>query len=83
LLAALKREPSLELRRRIEGLLSRIERGTPPEELRDLRAVEVLEMVGNQEARQVLAELARGVAETRLADQARAAFARLSHPRKD
>jgi hypothetical protein len=65
-------------------LLLQIEKGTPfPEELRALRAIEVLEMIGNLEARQVLTELARGGPETRITDQARAACARLSHRRED
>src|SRR5262249_36744307 len=49
---ALKDDPSLEARRRIEELLRKAERIAPGGELlRSLRAIEVLEMIGTAEAK--------------------------------
>jgi WD40 repeat protein len=75
---ALTGMPSLEMRQRMEKILRERE-GKPPlrELLRALRAVEVLECIGDVEARAVLAGLARGYAEARLTREARAALARL------
>jgi RNA polymerase sigma factor (sigma-70 family) len=65
---ALKKGPSAEARRQIEGLLGRLKLGGPlsAEDLRLLRAVEVLEWVGTPEARKLLAGLAKGAAGARL-----------------
>jgi hypothetical protein len=59
---ALKKRPSADLRRRVEDLLSRLRPSAtlPAEELRCLRAVEVLEGIGTPEAKKVLRELAKG-----------------------
>jgi WD40 repeat protein len=76
---ALEARPPLEARKRLEGLLA--ESGIPvvaPELLRPLRAVEVLEHVGTQEARRVLKGLARGAPEARLTREAEAALQRLA-----
>jgi RNA polymerase sigma factor (sigma-70 family) len=73
------RSSSLELRRRIEGLLKRLEGpSTSPETLRRLRAVEVLERINTEEARQVLRTLAGGTPEARLSREAKAALDRLT-----
>jgi hypothetical protein len=42
-----------------------------------LRSIEVLELIGTTEARQVLEQLAAGKAEARVTQEARAALARL------
>jgi hypothetical protein len=69
---------SAEVRRRVEGLLLLLDTTTiPPEELRGLRAIELLERLATPEARQVLASLATGSAGTLLAEDARAALQRL------
>jgi hypothetical protein len=68
---------SPEGKRRIERLLEGIE-DLPPEQVRPVRAVEVLEGVGTAPARQLLAEVARGAPPARLTREARAALARLN-----
>ena len=47
------------------------------ETVRQIRAVEALESIGNPEARRLLDKLAAGPAETRLTQEARAAAVRL------
>jgi hypothetical protein len=75
--SALK-EASPEARRRIQELLDKLAEGRlSPDELRGLRSVEVLERVGNEEARHVLEEIAKGMPEARLTLAAKAAPERL------
>jgi WD domain, G-beta repeat len=75
---ALRARPSLEVRRRIEGLLNKLSGPhLAPEYLRAVRAVEVLEMIGTPQARKVLERLATGAAEAELTGQAKAALRRL------
>jgi hypothetical protein len=76
LLKALASQPSLELRRRVEDLLARL---TGAEHLYALRALEVLEHIGNPEARQVLETVAGGLAEAWLTGEARKSLQRLTH----
>jgi RNA polymerase sigma factor (sigma-70 family) len=73
---ALNGNPALELRRRIEQLLAPLDADVnrTPETLRNIRAVCVLEQIGNAEARRVLEQLARGTAGARLTREARAAL---------
>jgi RNA polymerase sigma factor (sigma-70 family) len=76
--AALQAKPSLEQRRRIEELLADLAKILLPptaEELRQLRALILLERIGSTEARRLLAEVAKGPESTRLTRQARAALA--------
>jgi RNA polymerase sigma factor (sigma-70 family) len=74
-----KKSLSAEVRRRLERLLDKIDKTElTAEELRPLRAVEVLEQVGTTEARQVLAALATGRPEARLTLEATRAEARLA-----
>jgi RNA polymerase sigma factor (sigma-70 family) len=73
---ALDGQPDVETRRRIEELLER-QTSLTPAWLQTLRAVEVLEKIGNREARQVLEKLARGMPGARLTREAAAALARL------
>jgi hypothetical protein len=71
--------PSPEVRKRAEQLLERWQRSAPPpEQLREQRAVAVLERIGTSEARRVLSELAKGGPEARLTQEAKASLARLS-----
>ncbi len=74
----LERTPSLELRRRAEQILEKLDGPfTSPDRLRAIRGVEVLEHIGTPEAQRVLAELARGMPGTDLTEGAKAALARL------
>jgi WD40 repeat protein len=79
---ALTNRPSLEMRRRIEDVLSKLEPGPlPPETLRALRAIEVLEHIGTPTARRCLEALANGAAEARPTRDAQAALHRLTNRR--
>jgi hypothetical protein len=76
---ALKDGISLERRKRIELLLAKVDRFTPqPTELGALRALAVLERIGDSPARQLLEVLATGAPYTRLTQQAQAALQRLA-----
>jgi WD40 repeat protein len=74
----LSRGPSLEVRRRIEGLLQAIEDPKGPEVRRQGRALHILERMTTRGARDVLVELAKGSADAPLTWQAREALARLN-----
>ena len=77
---ALEGKPSLEARRRIERLLKQVrgERLSPSRQRRRaVSAIEVLERIGNAEARGVLAALARGAPTAALTVDARGALERL------
>src|SRR5262249_1143435 len=76
---ALKENPELEARRRIEGLLEKL-RGpvTRPELLQALRAGGVVEDSGTAEAGRMLESLRRGAPEARLTQEAKDALERLS-----
>jgi WD40 repeat protein len=79
LVKALAGKPTLETKRRIEGLLTRLGRAQPhPDDLRSLRALEVLERIATPEARQLVETLARGEGEGLLTIEARATLARIS-----
>jgi hypothetical protein len=75
---ALAGRPAPEARRRLEGLLEVLDRGSSPERVRALRAVEVLEQSGLAEARQVLGALAGGAPQAQLTQAAQAALDRLA-----
>ena len=76
--AALANKPSSELKRRITGLLEKLDqRAYSPEILRDLRALEALEMIGDAEARTLLESMASGSAADPRTQDARAALERL------
>ncbi|HWG41350.1 MAG TPA: WD40 repeat domain-containing protein [Gemmataceae bacterium] len=70
---------SLELRKRLDILLEKLDAQAPAsaEDLRPLRAVEVLEHAGTPEARQVLRTLAGGAECARLTREAKASLRRL------
>jgi WD40 repeat protein len=75
---ALTDNPTLELRLRLEKLLNSVEAvQLTADQLQVLRALEVLELVGTEEAQRVLQPLANGVTEARLTREALAALERL------
>jgi hypothetical protein len=77
---ALEGKPSLEARRRIERLLKQVrgERLSPSgQRRRAVSAIEVLERIGNAEAQEVLAALARGAPTAALTVDARGALERM------
>jgi WD40 repeat protein len=80
LLDVLKKQPSLELRQRIDQLYNQLvnQRYSPSgERLRDYRAIEVLEQIGTPQARQLLETLSRGQSAAMLTREAKASLARL------
>jgi len=76
---ALEGEPALDTKKRIEKLLEKLTAGQAPsgKMLRTLRAVEALERIDTDEARQLLQTLAKGAAEARLTRDAKEALDRL------
>jgi RNA polymerase sigma factor (sigma-70 family) len=74
---ALSERPSLETRRRIQGLLEKLAAPSGGR-LRLLRALEVLEHMSSDKARAVLKTLATGAPGARLTEEARAAVGRFS-----
>src|SRR5207249_3590376 len=80
---ALEGKPSLEMRRRIEAILDGRKPGTVnPEQVRETRAIEALELVGSPEARQLLEKLATGPEAAPLTQEAKAALERLASREK-
>jgi WD40 repeat protein len=74
-------KPSLETRRRLEELQTKAQAAwwdVSGERLRMLRAIEVLELAGTKEAREVLETLAAGAEGARLTEEAKAALGRLT-----
>ena len=68
--------PSVEVRRRIDNLLQRMQEMSP-EMVRAIRVVEVLEKIGTPSARQLLDTLGQGEPNARLTQDARLAIDRL------
>jgi WD40 repeat protein len=76
----LSMKPPLEVRRRIEDILNVITREQRPiEEVRLLRALEVLEMLGTPAAKEVLRELAAGASGCELTSEAKGVLERLGN----
>lgn len=73
--AALQESPSAEAKARLNRLLKALDT-LPPDHLRRLRAVEVLERIGSAEAKALLADIAQGAAGARLTIEAKASLAR-------
>jgi hypothetical protein len=74
----LDEKPTLEVRKRAEELLRRLEAPvTDPDRLRAIRAAEVLERIGSPEAISFLKELAGGYPSARLTREAQASLKRL------
>jgi WD40 repeat protein len=75
---ALADNPPLDLRQRLERVLAKLAVPAAGEML-DIRAVELLELLGSAEARQVLRTLAGGEPTARLTGEAARAVQRLTH----
>jgi hypothetical protein len=75
---ALAEEPPLDVRQRLERLLARLAAAPPSRQLGQVRAVELLELIGSPAARQTLQRLAGGAATSRLTRQASRAAHRLA-----
>jgi hypothetical protein len=78
--AALTESAPTEMRRRLEGLLAKLDREkrTPSAaQLQELRAIEVLERIGDVAARRLLEQLSRGAPAARPTREAAAAVTRL------
>jgi WD40 repeat protein len=76
---ALAKNPTLEMRMRIEQILARLDDpAANPGLLRQLRAVMILEQIGTAEARQLLRDLAGGLADAHVTHAAGQALARLT-----
>src|SRR5262249_15049707 len=74
----LEGKPSPEKRKRVEGLLPKItRRSLASDQIRALRALEVLEHIGGLEVQQFLKTLAKGAPRTRLTEEAQATLERL------
>jgi len=76
---ALAAGPTLDGRQRLERLLEKVAVGQtpPPEELRAMRALEVLERLGTAEARTILEAVTKGADGAHLTRQAQASLQRL------
>jgi WD40 repeat protein len=72
----LAEKPSLEMRQRINQVLSKLEPASSGDRLRALRGVQVLEYIGTPEAKEYLQTLANGISEARLTHEAKAALER-------
>jgi WD40 repeat protein len=72
---------SSEVRRRVEGILGKLDPANSPEQLRAVRALEVLEGVGTRQAKELLTELAQGAPGARRTREAKAALQRLGRAR--
>jgi hypothetical protein len=76
---ALAGNPAAESKQRLTALLDRLEGVSPlPAIIRQIRAVEALECIGNPEARRLLEKLAAGDPNLRLTQEAKAAADRLA-----
>src|SRR5205085_7558144 len=78
---ALAADPSVEMKRRIEGLLSMLAPTPKGERLRHLRAIEILEHIGTADARRLLEKLSSGVDDDPLTQEAKASVERLARRR--
>jgi RNA polymerase sigma factor (sigma-70 family) len=75
---ALEDMPELDVVQRLERLLAALDdRPLKPDELRVVRAVEVLEAAGTEEARKLLQEWAKGATAAVLTEEAKASLVRL------
>jgi hypothetical protein len=79
--ARLKEKPPLEETRRLEKLLE-LAQPWSAESLKTLRAIQVLELIGNKDAIAVLETLAQGAPESRVTQEARKSVVRLTGGKK-
>jgi hypothetical protein len=79
---ALKSIDSPEAKRRIDGLITTLERDDTPARVREARAVWVLERIATADAKDLLGKLARGEPVLYLTREANAATARIGLPAK-
>jgi hypothetical protein len=75
--AALKQHPSMEVRRRIEQILAKLGNALTGDELRALRSMDVLEVIGGPPAEQALDAVARGAPGSCVTQAAKEGLARL------
>ena len=75
---ALRTNASVNAARMIEGLLSKLDLHVSPERLRILRAIEVLEWIGNSSATTVLEKVATGDPELLITREAKGSLRRIS-----
>ena len=76
---ALEKQPPLEKQRRIEAILSHVDDSDrSPERMKLRRMIQLLEMIGNDEARGVLERLAKGAPSSRLTQEAKESAERLT-----
>lgn len=75
---ALRNNPTLETRRRLERIANTVSGIPSPENLRTIRAIMALERIGSPEAQAILESLAQGAARSRVTDEANASARRLS-----
>ena len=83
---AMADKPSLEVRQRLQTLLSTQHEARwsiTPERLRMLRCIEVLELSRTAAARQLLAHLAKGAPAARLTEEAKSALRRVDKGNAD
>jgi WD40 repeat protein len=83
---ALAKQPSAEVRRRLDALLQKATRAAwdvTPDRLRLVRSLEALELAGTPDARQVLEGLAGGAEGAWLSEEARVALRRLTSRKKE
>jgi dipeptidyl aminopeptidase/acylaminoacyl peptidase len=73
----LKGKPSLEMRRRIEDLLKKLQDTPSSSRLRVSRSIRILELINTSEAKQLLQSFAERGSETQLTKEAKLALARL------
>ncbi len=79
---AAKDSPTLEMHQRLNRLLTKERKVTfTAEELRVIRAMQILERIGNKEARQILRRLATGHPQVRLTQEAKESLLRLGNLR--
>ena len=82
--AALKNQPTADLKIRLSELIRKLElSGPPPEAIRPLRCVEILERIATAEAKAILKNFAEGKPGDHVAESAKAALARLNSPKPE
>jgi hypothetical protein len=74
---ALEARPELEVRRRLQRLLAGLKKGPSATELRQIRAIQALELAATSEASRTMRVWAEGAPEARLTQESRAALNRL------